>query len=79
VDKTLNKRTVLSGGQGYEVYLDMGRYEDRFYIEILPANELPTEIGGVVRNCRSRKICVNGRLYIVHGTEVFTTLGLRIK
>lgn len=79
VDKTLNKRTILSGGQGYEVYLDMGRYEDRFYIEILPANELPTEIGGVVRNCRSRKICVNGRLYIVHGTEVFTTLGLRIK
>jgi hypothetical protein len=79
VDRESNRRTTLSGEEGYTVFLEKGRHDDRFYIEIPPASVLPTETRVTVAEERGMKVWMNGGLYILRGADVYTLQGFKIK
>jgi len=81
VDTETGIRTVLSAVD-YTVSLEAGTYNNRFVLEISPIRNMPTEIEGVESQkskVESRKLLIDGLLYIVRDGKVYDARGARVE
>lgn len=80
VDNVTNVRTSLSA-LDYTVNLTAGDYTDRFFLEISPVQETPTDIvntgDGIDGN--ARKMIIDGLLYIVRDGKMYDATGARVE
>ena len=69
--------------ENYTVTLASGTYEQRFKLEISPIAETPSEIenvsGGEAQDSETRKVMVDGVLYMVKDGRIFDARGARVK
>ncbi len=83
VDTQTNERTNLSAGMTQTVTLTQGDHLDRFFLEISPIHNTPTDIGEVTGNGLpangARKVLIDGILYIVKGDKLYDVRGTMIK
>ena len=81
IDNETGVRTSLSA-LDYTVNLSAGTYDNRFVLEISPIKQTPTGIG-IVESQKSkdesRKILIDGLLYIVKDGKMFDARGARLK
>ena len=80
-DNVENKRTNLAL-EDYEIFLEKGKYEDRFFIEI-DLNKMPTAIdgvsGGSLKDGKAHKFIQNGQMYILQNGIIYDAQGKRVK
>ena len=83
IDTESNTRTNLSAGMDYTLTLKKGDYNNRFYIEISPVQQTPTDIEYVTGDSNSqdsvRKVLIDNILYIVRDGQIFDARGVRVK
>ena len=83
VDNQTGTRTNLSAGMDYTLTLNKGDYNNRFYIEISPVQQVPTDIEYVTGDSNSqdnvRKVLIDNILYIVRDGQIFDARGARLK
>lgn len=83
IDTESNTRTNLSAGMEYVVTLNKGDYNNRFFIEISPAHQVPTDIEYVTGDSNNqdsvRKVLIDNILYIVRDGQIFDARGARVK
>lgn len=83
IDTESNTRTNLSAGMEYVVTLNKGDYNNRFFIEISPAHQVPTDIEYVTGDSNSqdsvRKVLIDNILYIVRDGQMFDARGARVQ
>ena len=83
VDNQTGTRTNLSAGMDYTLTLKKGDYNNRFYIEISPVQQVPTDIEYVTGDSNSqdnvRKVLIDNILYIVRDGQIFDARGARVK
>ncbi len=78
VDSETGIRTQL-GALDYTVTLDKGTYDERFYLEISPIHNTPTDLGGVNSNQPSavRKVIIDQNMYIIRDGKMYDARGAR--
>ena len=83
IDTESNTRTNLSAGMDYTLTLNKGDYNNRFFIEISPIQQTPTDIEYVTGDSSNqnsvRKVLIDNILYIVHDGQIFDARGVRVK
>ena len=83
VDNQTGTRTNLSAGMDYTLTLNKGDYNNRFFIEISPVQQTPTDIEYVTGDSNSqdnvRKVLIDNILYIVRDGQIFDARGARVK
>ena len=83
IDTESNTRTNLSAGMEYTLTLNKGDYNNRFFIEISPIQQTPTDIEYVTGDSNSqnsvRKVLIDNILYIVRDGQMFDARGARVK
>ena len=83
IDTESNTRTNLSAGMEYTLTLKKGDYNNRFFIEISPIQQTPTDIEYVTGDSSNqnsvRKVLINNILYIVRDGQIFDARGARVK
>ena len=83
VDTQTNERTNLSAGMTQTVTLTQGDHLDRFFLEISPILNTPTDIEAVTGDGLpangARKVLIDGILYIVKGDKLYDVRGTMIK
>lgn len=83
VDNQTGTRTNLSAGMEYTLTLNKGDYNNRFFIEISPIQQTPTDIEYVTGDSNSqdsvRKVLIDNILYIVRDGQIFDARGARVK
>ena len=83
IDTESNTRTNLSAGMEYTLTLKKGDYNNRFFIEISPIQQTPTDIEYVTGDGNSqdsvRKVLIDNILYIVRDGQIFDARGARVK
>jgi hypothetical protein len=83
VDNQTGTRTNLSAGMEYTLTLKKGDYNNRFFIEISPIQQTPTDIEYVTGDSNSqdsvRKVLIDNILYIVRDGQIFDARGARVK
>lgn len=83
VDTQTNERTNLSAGMTQTVTLTQGDHLDRFFLEISPIHNAPTDIEAVTSEGLpangARKVLIDGILYIVKGDKLYDVRGTMIK
>lgn len=83
VDNQTGTRTNLSAGMDYTLTLNKGDYNNRFFIEISPVQQVPTDIEYVTGDTNSqdtvRKVLIDNILYIVRDGQIFDARGARVK
>ena len=83
IDTESNTRTNLSAGMEYTLTLNKGDYNNRFFIEISPIQQTPTDIEYVTGDSNSqnsvRKVLIDNILYIVRDGQIFDARGARVK
>ena len=66
--------------EDYIVNIEAATYENRFYLEISPIKNTPTDIENTdAMNSNVRKVMVDGLLYIIKDGKVFDAHGARVK
>lgn len=82
IDTEANVRTSLSA-LDYTVTLSAGEYTNRFFLEISPVQNTPTDLGNVqgdnVQGTKARKVMVDGILYIVRDGKMYDARGARVE
>ena len=81
IDTETGIRTSLSA-LDYTVSLETGTYNNRFVLEISPIQNIATEIEGVESQkskVESRKLLIDGLLYIVRDNKVYDARGARVE
>ena len=78
VDSETGIRTQL-GALDYTVTLNKGTYDERFYLEISPIHNTPTDLGGVNSNQPSavRKVIIDQNMYIIRDGKMYNVQGAR--
>ena len=81
IDTESNTRTNLSAGMEYTLTLKKGDYNNRFFIEISPIQQTPTDIEYVENSHddQARKVLIDNILYIVRDGQMFDARGARVK
>ena len=81
IDTESNTRTNLSAGMEYTLTLNKGDYNNRFFIEISPIQQTPTDIEYVENSHddQARKVLIDNILYIVRDGQIFDARGARVK
>ena len=83
IDTESNTRTNLSAGMEYTLTLNKGDYNNRFFIEISPIQQTPTDIEYVTGDSNSqnsvRKVLIDNILYIVRDGQIFDARGVRVQ
>ena len=83
IDTESNTRTNLSAGMEYTLTLKKGDYNNRFFIEISPIQQTPTDIEYVTGDSSNqnsvRKVLIDNILYIVRDGQIFDARGARVK
>lgn len=83
IDTESNTRTNLSAGMDYTLTLNKGDYNNRFFIEISPIQQTPTDIEYVAGDSNSqdnvRKVLIDNILYIVRDGQIFDARGVRVQ
>ena len=83
IDTESNTRTNLSAGMDYTLTLKKGDYNNRFFIEISPVQQTPTDIEYVTGDTNGkdtvRKVLIDNILYIVRDGQMFDARGARVK
>ena len=83
VDNQTGTRTNLSAGMDYTLTLNKGDYNNRFFIEISPVQQVPTDIEYVTGDTNGkdnvRKVLIDNILYIVRDGQMFDARGARVK
>ena len=83
IDTESNTRTNLSAGMDYTLTLNKGDYNNRFFIEISPVQQVPTDIEYVTGDTNGkdnvRKVLIDNILYIVRDGQMFDARGARVK
>ena len=83
IDTESNTRTNLSAGMEYTLTLKKGDYNNRFFIEISPIQQTPTDIEYVTGDSNSqdsvRKVLIDNILYIVRDGQIFDARGARVQ
>ena len=82
IDNNASTRTNLALTD-YTVNLTAGTYDERFYLEISPIKQMPTDIENVqgdnVHSTKVRKVMVDGILYIVKDGRIYDATGTRVQ
>lgn len=82
IDTEANVRTSLSA-LDYTVTLSAGEYTNRFFLEISPVQNMPTDLGNVqgdnVQGTKVRKVMIDGILYIVKDGKMYDARGARVE
>ena len=82
VDSEAGTRTSLSA-LNYDVILDAGTHDGRFYLEISPVNSMPTGVeevtGDGLQVTGVRKVVIDGILYIVKDGKMYDARGARVE
>ncbi len=80
IDEETGTRTNLSAGMDYTVYLEKGTHDNRFWLEISPVQQTPTDIEAVSGlPSEVRKVLIDGILYIVKDGKLFDARGARLR
>ena len=80
IDAETGTRTNLSAGMDYTVYLEKGTHDNRFWLEISPVQQTPTDIEAVSgQPSEVRKVLIDGILYIVKDGKLFDARGKRVE
>ena len=81
IDTESNTRTNLSAGMEYTLTLKKGDYNNRFFIEISPIQQTPTDIEYVENSHddQARKVLIDNILYIVRDGQMFDARGARVQ
>ncbi len=85
IDEETGTRTNLSAGMDYTVYLEKGTHDNRFWLEISPVQQTPTDIelingeNGDASLNGVRKVLIDGILYIVKDGKLFDARGARLR
>ncbi len=83
IDTESNTRTNLSAGMEYTLTLNKGDYNNRFFIEISPIQQTPTDIEYIIGDSNNqdsvRKVLIDNILYIVRDGQIFDARGARVK
>ena len=83
IDTESNTRTNLSAGMEYTLTLNKGDYNNRFFIEISPIQQTPTDIEYINGENNStdsvRKVLIDNILYIIRDGQMFDARGARVK
>lgn len=80
IDAETGTRTNLSAGMDYTVYLEKGTHDNRFWLEISPIQNTPTDIEAVSgQPSEVRKVLIDGILYIVKDGKLFDARGKRVE
>ena len=85
IDEETSTRTNLSAGMDYTVYLEKGTHDNRFWLEISPVQQTPTDIelingeNGDASFNGVRKVLIDGILYIVKDGKLFDARGARVE
>lgn len=83
VDNQTGTRTNLSAGMDYTLTLNKGDYNNRFFIEISPVQQVPTDIEYVTGDTNGkdtvRKVLIDNILYIVRDGQIFDARGVRVQ
>ena len=83
IDTETGVRTNLTALTEYTVSLTAGDYTNRFYLQISPKAEIPTEISNIDgedgNNAAARKLIIDGVLYIVKDGKMFDARGNKVK
>ncbi len=83
IDTESNTRTNLSAGMEYTLTLNKGDYNNRFFIEISPIQQTPTDIEYIIGDSNNqdsvRKVLIDNILYIVRDGQMFDARGARVK
>lgn len=81
VDKETGDRTILSASD-YTVTLGEGMYSGRFELEISPIKNTPTGVEETEtgeQKAATRKMLIDGQLYIIRDEKVFDARGIRVQ
>lgn len=81
VDNETGIHTNLSAGQEYTLTLNNGICENRLFIEVSPIQNTPTDLEyttGDTREQTTRKVLIDGKLYIVCDGVVYDAQGKRM-
>ncbi|MCR5533384.1 MAG: InlB B-repeat-containing protein [Paludibacteraceae bacterium] len=81
VDKETGDRTILSAAD-YTVTLGEGMYSGRFELEISPIKNTPTGVDETEtgeQKAATRKMLIDGQLYIIRDEKVFDARGIRVQ
>ena len=79
IDNVANTRTNLSA-LDYTVTLSEGEYTNRFFLEISPVQNTPTDIEAVSgQPSEVRKVMIDGILYIVRDGKMYDARGARVE
>ena len=81
IDNMTGERTNLSAVD-YTVSLEEGTHDDRFTLEISPIRNVPTDDRGVESQkpkVESRKVLIDGLLYIVRDNKMYDARGARVE
>ncbi len=80
IDAETGTHTNLSAGMDYTVYLEKGTHDNRFWLEISPVQQTPTDIEAVSgQPSEVRKVLIDGILYIVKDGKLFDARGARLR
>lgn len=80
IDEETGVRTNLSAGMDYTVNLEKGTHDNRFWLEISPVQQTPTDIEAVSdQPSEVRKVLIDGILYIVKDGKLFDARGARVE
>ncbi len=85
IDAETGTHTNLSAGMDYTVYLEKGTHDNRFWLEISPIQNTPTDIelingeNGDASLNGVRKVLIDGILYIVKDGKLFDARGARLR
>lgn len=81
VDQVADTRTNLALGD-YVVTLGQGQFDDRFLLEISPIKNTPTGVEETEtgeQKAATRKMLIDGQLYIIRDEKVFDARGIRVQ
>ena len=79
IDNVANTRTNLSA-LDYTVTLTAGEHTNRFFLEISPVQNMPTDIEAVSgQPSEVRKVMIDGILYIVRDGKMYDARGARVE
>ena len=81
IDNQTGVHTNLSAGMEYTITLNAGTYENRFYIEISPIQNAPTDLEYTNESTRqesTRKVLIDEVLYIIRDGVIYDAQGHRL-
>lgn len=81
IDNVTGTRTNLSA-LDYTINLNAGEYANRFFLEISPIKNVPTDLTPTLsqgEGGKARKVMIDGVLYIVKDGQVFDARGNKVK